>query len=66
MEFVRNTLTRVNLQDDTLYEIIYDLFFFAKLKDSEDNIKKGKICTLEELKKHIDELEAQYEDNNIR
>lgn len=66
MEFVRNTLTGVNLQDDTLYEIIYNLFFFAKLKDSEDNIKNGKICTLEELKKHIDELEAQYEDNNIR
>ena len=66
MEFVRNTLTGVNLQDDTLYDIIYNLFFIAKLKDSEDNIKNGKICTLEELKKHIDELEAQYEDNNIR
>ena len=44
---------------------IYDLFFFAKLQESEDNIKNGKVCTLEELKQHIDELEAKYANNNI-
>ena len=32
----------------------------------EDNIKNDKVCTLEELKQHIDELEAKYANNNIR
>lgn len=58
MEFVRDILTEVNLQEDTLYEIIYDLFFFKALAESQENIEKGEVCTLEELKK---EMEAIYE-----
>mgnify|MGYP004462101653 FL=1 len=46
----------VNLKQQ-IYNIIYDLFFFAKLKESEDNIKNGKVCTLEELRQHITKLE---------
>lgn len=40
------------------YDIIYDLFFFAELKESEDDIKNGRVCTLEELKA---EMESKYE-----
>lgn len=59
MDFMKKTLTQVNVQKNTLYDIIYNLFFFAKLQESEDNIKNGKVCTLEELRQHIDELDAK-------
>ena len=65
MDFMKKTLNQVDVHENTLYNIIYDLFFFAKLQESKDNIKNGKICTLEELKQHIDELEAKYANNNI-
>ena len=65
MDFMKKTLNQINVHENTLYNIIYDLFFFAKLQESEDNIKNGKVCTLEEFKKHIDELEAKYANNNI-
>ena len=48
-----------------IYDAIYDLFFFVKLQESEDDIKNGRVCTLEELRQHIDELEAKYANNNI-
>ena len=62
---MKKTFYRLNIQETTLYEIIYDLFFFAKLQESEDDIKNGKVCTLEELRQHINELEAKYANNNI-
>lgn len=65
MDFMKKTLNQVNVHENTLYNIIYDLFFFAKLQESEENIKSSKTCTLEELKQHIDELEAKYANNNI-
>lgn len=61
MEFMKKTLNEINIQEDTLYNIIYDLFLFAGLKESEDDIKNGNVCTLEELK---DEMEALYEHYN--
>ena len=63
MNFIRNTLNQVDLKDDTLYDIIYNLFFFAKIKDSEDDIKNGRVCTLEELEKYIKELESTASEN---
>lgn len=65
MDFMKKTLNQVNTKDDTLYDIIYNLFFFAKLQESEEDIKNGRVCTLEELRQHIDELEAKYANNNI-
>ena len=58
MDFMKKALTQVNVQENTLYNIIYDLFFFAELQESEEDIKKGRVCTLEELKA---EMEAKYE-----
>lgn len=66
MDFMKKTLNQINAHENTLYNIIYDLFFLAKLQESEDNIKNGKVCTLEELKQYIDELEAKHANNNIR
>lgn len=65
MDFMKKTLNQVNTQENTLYDIIYHLFFFAKLQESEDDIKDGRVHTLEDLRKHIDELEAKYANNNI-
>ena len=58
MDFMKKTLNQVNTKDDTLYDIIYNLFFFAKLQESEEDIKNGRVCTLEELKA---EMKAKYE-----
>lgn len=66
MNFMKKILNEVNVQENTLYDIIYNLFFFAKLQESEDSIRNGRVCTLEELKQHIDELEAKYANNNIK
>ena len=57
MDFMKKTLNQVNVQENSLYDIIYDLFFFAELQESEDDIKNGRVCTLEELKT---EMEARY------
>lgn len=58
MDFMKKTLNQINIQENTLYDIIYNLFFFAKLQESEDDIKNGRLCTLEELRS---EMEAKYE-----
>lgn len=60
MDFMKKTLIQINVHENTLYNIIYDLFLFAKLQESEDSIKNGKVCTLEELRQHIDKLEAKF------
>ena len=65
MDFIKETLNQVNVQENSLYNIVYDLFFYAKLQESKDSIKNGKVCTLQELRQHIDELEAEYANNNI-
>ena len=65
MEFLKKSLNKVNVQENTLYDIIYDLFFYAKLQESEEDIKNGRICTLEELRQHINELEEKHANNNL-
>ena len=65
MEFLKKSLNKVNVQENTLYDIIYDLFFYAKLQESEEDIKNGRICTLEELRQDINELEEKHANNNI-
>lgn len=65
MDFMKKTLNQLNEQKNTLYDIIYDLFFFAALQESEDDIKNGRVCSLEELRQHIDELEVKYANSDI-
>ena len=66
MEFMKKTLMQVNNQCNTLYDVIYNLFFLAKIKESEDDVTKGKYCTLEEFKEYIDKLEEENGSKNIR
>ena len=50
MDFIKKALNQVNTQDDTFYDFIYDLIFFMSLKESEEDIKNGRVMTLEESK----------------
>ena len=58
MDFIKTTLNQVNTQENTLYDFIYTLFFYSQIIESEQEIEKGEVCTLEELRKYIDEWEV--------
>lgn len=62
MDFMKKTLNQVNTQDNTLYGFIYDLIFFMSLKESEEDIKNGRVITIEESKAR---LMQKYENLNI-
>lgn len=64
MDFIKEALNEVELKGNNLYDFMYDLLFYAKLKESEDDIKNNRVCALEELKEYIDNLEAEYENPN--
>lgn len=53
MDFIKKTLNQVNLQENTLYDFIYNLVFFMSLKESEEDIKNGKVMTIEETKERL-------------
>lgn len=53
MDFIKKTLDQVNLQENTLYDFIYNLVFFMSLKESEEDIKNGKVMTIEETKERL-------------
>ena len=63
MDFLKKTLSQVNTQDNTLYDFIYDLVFFAELQESEDDIRNGRAMTIEESKER---LMQKYGNLNIR
>ena len=62
MDFIKETLSQVNTQENTLYDYIYNLIFFISLEESEENIKNGKVMTIEEAKER---LMQEYEHLNI-
>ncbi len=62
MDFMKKTLNQVNTQYNTLYDFIYDLIFFMSLKESEEDIKNGRVITIEESKAR---LMQKYENLNI-
>ena len=65
MDFMKKTLNQVEVQENTLYNYIYNLFFFMSLEESEEDIMSGRVYTLEQLRNHIDELEEKYGNKNI-
>lgn len=42
---------------------IYNMYFMEKLQQSLDDIKNGRVMTLQELKEYIDGLEERYVNN---
>lgn len=58
MEFMKKALGQVDIQGKALY----DLVFFASLKESEEDIKNGRVMTIEESKAR---LKKEYDYLNI-
>ena len=63
MDFMKKTLNQVNNQENTLYDFIYNLVFFMELKESEEDIKNGRVMTIEESKAR---LMQKYGNLNIK
>lgn len=53
MDFIKSTVNHVNTQENTLYDYIYNLIFFISLKESEEDIKNGRVMTIEESKERL-------------
>ena len=62
MEFMKKTLNQINTQENTLYDFIYNLVFFISLKESEEDIKNGRVMTIKESKER---LMQEYEYLNL-
>lgn len=58
MNFVQNAFKAINLQDDSLYDFLYDMVLFIGLKKSEEDIKNGRVMTIKESKER---MKATYE-----
>ena len=61
MDFMKKTLSQVNTQENTLYDFIYNLVFFAALQESEDDIKNGRVMTIEESKERMRKKYASFD-----
>lgn len=53
MDFMKKTLNQINVEENTLYDFIYNLFFFMSLKESEEDIENGRVMTIEESKERL-------------
>lgn len=58
MNFIQNAFKSINLQNDSLYDFLYDMVLFIGLQKSEEDIKNGKIMTIKESKER---MKAKYE-----
>lgn len=58
MNFVQKAFKTINLQDDSLYDFLYDMVLFIGLKKSEEDIRNGRVLTIEESKER---MRATYE-----
>ena len=63
MELIKKTLNQVSTKENTLYDLIYDLVLFVSLEESEDDIKNGRVMTIEESKER---LMQEYEYLNLK
>ena len=61
MDFMKKTLNQVSTKDATLYDIIYNLIFFAELQESEEDIKNGRVMTIEESKERMRKKYASFD-----
>ena len=60
MELIKKTLNLVSAKENNLYDLIYDLVFFISLEESEDDIKNGRVMTIEESKERMRKKYANF------
>ena len=53
MDFIKTTLNQVNTQENTLYDFIYNLFFYVALIESSTDIKNCRVMTISESKERL-------------
>ena len=58
MEKIETLLEEKAIDSESIYNLLYDLHFYMALAEAEDDVKNGRVVTLEELKS---EMEARYE-----
>lgn len=63
MEFIKKSLNQVHTEEDTLYNLIYNLLFYISLKESEKDIENDRVMTIEESKER---LMQKYENIHLR
>ncbi len=60
MEQTKNVLMTITTESDTLYDLIYDAFFYMAYLESEDDIKNGRVMTVEESKERMRQKYANF------
>lgn len=60
LEPISELLKKSKTDDGTFIDALYNLYFFIKLFESNDDLKNGRYVTLEEFE---EEMEAIYENN---
>lgn len=63
MDSIKTSINQISTKENTLYDIIYNLFFYAQLKESEEDIKNGRVMTIEESKERI---RREYANINVK
>ena len=58
MEQITKLLEEKTIDSESIYDLLYNLHFWMNLSESEEDIKNGRIITLDEFDR---EMEAKYE-----
>ena len=60
MEKIKELLKNSKMDNESIYNLLYDLHFFMALAEAEDDIRNGRVMSLEESKERIKVKYAKY------
>lgn len=60
MKRLKTILESKTLDNESIYNLLYDLHFYMALSESNEDIKNGRVMTLDELDKEMEELYESY------
>lgn len=60
-EFIVNSLKNIEVTEDTLFDIVYDLYVIVSIAKGMDDVQNGRVISLEDFEQEMEELYA----NNI-
>lgn len=60
MEFLKESVLQMKKESSTLYDFLYDLFFYMSLKESDEDIKSGNVMTIEESKERMKKMHENF------
>lgn len=65
MDFVQKAISKINLQEDSLYDFLYNMVLFIGLEKGKKELESENYHSLEEFEKFITELGVKNETENI-